>query len=107
MSGEDEQKFDELIARIFAAIDAGQVVDPEEWIGRHPEFAVPLKKFFDDLVVGDWLKQQFGPTGALDSTATASSARHLTRIEVPSTHSAPDQGQDRESDLGPFGRYLL
>src|SRR4051794_22064041 len=60
MSGEDEEKFDELIARILAATDAGQVIDREEGIRTHPEFAAQLIEFFYDLAVIGRLEEQFG-----------------------------------------------
>src|SRR5579864_757886 len=71
VSEEQEQTVDRVIAAVIAAIDAGQRVDPCEWVERYPEFATDLAEFFADL---ETIGEQFRKTGASDPAPTASFA---------------------------------
>jgi WD40 repeat protein len=102
-----DHALDALIATIYEAIDAGRHLDPDEWIGRFPEFSGELKEFFADLGMGDRLNEQFGPTGATGSSATVSIARHRERIEAASRLVEPGQVPDRGGVAGSFNRYSL
>ncbi|MDP6558295.1 MAG: serine/threonine-protein kinase [Pirellulaceae bacterium] len=41
-----QQQFDEILADLMRAIDAGESVDMDRWITAHPEFTVELREFF-------------------------------------------------------------
>ncbi len=41
-----QQQFDEILANLMRAIDAGESVESDEWISNHPEFAAELREFF-------------------------------------------------------------
>ena len=53
-----QQQFDEILAELMRTIDAGESVDSDEWITKHPEFAAELREFF---VKNERLEKLVGP----------------------------------------------
>ena len=41
-----QQQLDELLAELMRSIDAGQSVDADDWLTRHPNFVTELEEFF-------------------------------------------------------------
>src|SRR5262249_47513324 len=41
-----QQQLDEVIAEYLEAVDAGQTLNPDEWLARFPDLAEPLANFF-------------------------------------------------------------
>jgi hypothetical protein len=44
---EREQRVDEVILSYLKAVDAGQTIDRQEWLGRYPDLAPDLNSFFN------------------------------------------------------------
>jgi serine/threonine protein kinase/WD40 repeat protein len=64
---EREQQIDEIIGEYLAAVDAGQPPDPQEWLGRHPQFAAELKAFLAEYKRMDRLTEPLRRTPAVDA----------------------------------------
>jgi ribosomal protein S27E len=45
-SSAGQQQFDEILAELMRAIDAGELVHAEDWITRYPDFTTQLRDFF-------------------------------------------------------------
>ncbi|MAD80708.1 MAG: hypothetical protein CMJ50_07690, partial [Planctomycetaceae bacterium] len=45
-SSDRQQRLDEILADLMRSIDAGEAIDRDAWLVRHPEFAAELQKFF-------------------------------------------------------------
>jgi serine/threonine-protein kinase len=88
---DSEQPVDRLIASILVAMDAGQDIDPREWVERNPEFASELEEFFADFRV---IKGRFKRGDAPDST-------------LMDDETAPGPAHDAEVHVSSFGRYTL
>ena len=41
------QRLDEILAELMRTADAGQSVEPDEWLTRYPDFASELKEYFE------------------------------------------------------------
>ena len=61
-----EQRFDEILAEYFQAIEAGQKPDKDALVARYPEFADELEEFFADKERFDHLAGQFQLGGPAD-----------------------------------------
>jgi WD40 repeat protein len=105
---EPERPVDKVIAAIITVIDAGQSVDPREWVARYPEFAADLEEFFADLTT---VGEQFRNTGALDPTATASATlggHHAHGAGANTVDGPAATGPDLQTAARAFGRcYTL
>jgi RNA polymerase sigma-70 factor, ECF subfamily len=58
-----DQRFDEILAEYFGAVEAGQMPDKEALIARHADFAAELAEFFADKERFDRLAGQFPADG--------------------------------------------
>ena len=48
LGGDEAGRLDAAIAAYLEAVDAGEPVDPDQWMQRYPDLSGPLTEFFDD-----------------------------------------------------------
>ena len=41
-----QHQLDEILAGLMRASDAGELIDPDDWLARHPDFSEELQEFF-------------------------------------------------------------
>ncbi|HEV3163771.1 MAG TPA: serine/threonine-protein kinase [Isosphaeraceae bacterium] len=102
-----EQQIDALIATILAAVDAGQSLDPREWLERHPDFTPELTEFFADLGV---IGERFKRTATSESTISAWPGPRNAPPDgtgVTTDDSRPCSSDIADAPICSFGRYTL
>src|SRR5262245_58932241 len=90
-SSSHEDRLDALIDAWLEAAERGVAPEPEEYIGRHPEFALGLRAFFADHARIQGLARDFSPFGrpirdsdeGFDAAASALLSDTIPSEDVP------------------------
>src|SRR5882724_11742725 len=98
---EREERLGEVVFACLKAIDGGQLVDRQEVLARHPEFAADLEEFFADQ---DRVNRLAAPLREIDAAAQTDETLDAgtTRHHEEGTSPLPPG-----TGVGPLGDYEL
>lgn len=98
-----ESRLDAILGAYFEALEAGQTLDPSEWVERHPDFAIELADFF---AVQERLHRLTSPLREPAALAAKSGPDGLMRPQgAEPSATIPDQTSP--SRIRYFGDYEL
>jgi serine/threonine-protein kinase len=93
-----QQRLDEVIAEYLEAVDAGQTLNPDEWLARFPDLAEPLANFFAEEGWVHGLLAVRGPESGISSQKPEGS----TPTPPSSDFCPPTPEADAPPDFGDY-----